>query len=88
MENKEITMAHLEAFRCTLIEDEKSPATVAKYSRDVQAFLLFTGGGEVTKEIVIRYKQQLVEKYAPASVNSMLAALIVFLKKSGAMTAW
>ena len=83
MDNKVITTAHLEAFRCTLIEDEKSPATVAKYSRDVQAFLLFTGGGEVKKETVIRYKQQLIEKYAPASVNSMLAALNRFFKEIG-----
>lgn len=83
MNNKIITTAQLEEFRCSLIEDEKSPATVAKYSRDVEAFLLFAGGGEVTKETVIRYKQHLIEKYAPASVNSMLAALNRFFKESG-----
>lgn len=81
MNDKIITTAQLEEFRRFLIEDEKSPATIAKYCRDVEAFLLFTGGGEVTKETVLRYRQHLIEKYAPASVNSMLIALNRFLQK-------
>lgn len=83
MNEKVITTAQLEEFRRTLIEDEKSPATITKYSRDVEAFLVFVGDSEVTKETVIHYKQQLIEKYAPASVNSMLAALNRFFKEIG-----
>ena len=83
MDNNKITMAHLEVFRSTLVEDEKSPATVAKYLRDVKEFLVYAEGVEVTKETVIHYKQHLIEKYAPTSVNSMLAALNRFFKEIG-----
>ncbi|MBE6969394.1 MAG: integrase [Ruminococcaceae bacterium] len=83
MSEKKITTAQLEEFRRKLTEDEKSQATIAKYCRDVDNFLLFAGDGVVKKEDVIRYKQHLIEKYAPASVNSMLAALNRFFKESG-----
>lgn len=83
MGNRVIEVAQLERFRNAMLEDEKSSATIAKYSRDVESFLAFAEGTEITKEVVIRYKQHLTEKYAPSSVNSMLAALNRFLKEIG-----
>ena len=83
MDNKRITPALITAFRNAMIHDEKSPATIKKYSRDVEAFMIFAGDSELTKETVIAYKQQLLERYAPASVNSMLAALNRFFKEIG-----
>lgn len=71
-------------FRSGLIADEKSAATVEKYLHDVRAFVAHVGlGGNVTKEVVIAYKQHLMERYAPSSVNTMLAALNRFFKELG-----
>ena len=63
-------------FRDFLVREEKSAATVEKYVRDVRAFLGFAGQAQVTKEVVMEYKQNLIEqKYAASSINSMLASL-------------
>ena len=68
------------AFHEHLILEEKSGATVEKYLRDVRAFSVFVGGRSVTKEVVMAYKQALLEKgYAVRSINSMLASLNSFL---------
>ena len=69
-------------FEHYLKEEEKSSATVEKYLRDVRCFLLFLGENDITKGNVLEYKGYLVQKYAPASVNSMLTALNCFLKFS------
>lgn len=70
-------------FRTVLFDDEKSEATIEKYLRDLDRFYSFANGMEITKEIAIRYKQSLIECYAPASVNSMLAAINRFFKEQG-----
>ena len=71
-----LSARHLTDYRTHLLEEEKSPATVEKYLRDAGAFAAYTAGKPVTKELVIAYKQQLVEKnYALRSVNSMLAGV-------------
>lgn len=74
----------IEEFRQYLEEEERSRATVEKYVRDVKMFFLFMGeNGEVDKTEVIAYKEYLITRYAAASVNSMLAAVNVFLKERG-----
>lgn len=56
--------------------DEKSAATIDKYTRDVKAFLKYCGGSPLTKEIVLSYKSLLQQQgYAVRSINSMLASL-------------
>lgn len=62
-----------------LNEEEKSQATIDKYIRDIRCFLEFLDGREISKEITIKYKDYLSGQYAPASTNSMLAALNSFL---------
>ena len=70
--NKEM----IKEFNIYLIQEEKSPATVEKYLRDVQAFQAFAKKREVTKEVVQNWKETLVKgSYAASSVNSMLASL-------------
>lgn len=78
-----ITKAHIMKFRQNLIEDEKSHATVEKYLRDLEKFSIFAGANPISKELTIRYKQQLLEQYTPTSVNSMLAAVNRFFKEMG-----
>lgn len=63
-----------------LREQEKSTATVEKYLRDVRAFSIYASGREVTKELVMGYKKQLLEKnYGVRSINSMLSSIHSFL---------
>lgn len=78
-----MNLTMLNSFRATLVSDEKSKATINKYLRDLETFFQFATGNVITKELVISYKQHLVERYAPASVNSMLAAINRFFKVQG-----
>lgn len=80
---KQMTKEQIMQFQNGLLEDEKSSATIQKYLRDIEKFFLFTKQEAVTKDMVIRYKQYLMETYKPASVNSMLAALNRFFKEMG-----
>lgn len=74
----------IEEFGSYLENEEKSPATLEKYLRDVRAFWHFAGEQHVTRELVRRWKDFLVErKYAVRSVNSMLASVNSFLQFLG-----
>lgn len=80
MEQQLLTEDAIRAFQDDLILEEKSGATLEKYLRDIRAFSAFAGERSVTKELVMAYKQYLLERgYAIRSINSMLA----YAKKSG-----
>lgn len=84
MENIMLTQNHIIMFRNYLEEQEKSAATIEKYLRDVRKFYLFMEQRYVSKELVIAYKQLLLnEKYAVRSINSMLASVNSFLQFIG-----
>ena len=84
MSERILTENDISAFQEYLVLEEKSGATVEKYLRDVRAFSVFAGGQNVTKEVVMAYKQSLLEKgYAVRSINSMLASLNSFLDFQG-----
>lgn len=74
-------------FECHLRDGEKSPATIEKYIRDVRYFLSFMSGFPeneiICKEHTLAYKEHLTARYAPASVNSMLTAMNLFLRFIG-----
>lgn len=74
----------LDLFRSRLIDDEKSEATLEKYTRDVEAFIRYVGiGSVITKDVTLHYKKHLIKKYAVTSANSMLAALNRFFREMG-----
>lgn len=76
MQNRILSEKDIETFQNHLLQEEKSTATMEKYLRDVRAFLVFSGQAAITKDLVMAYKQALVEKnYAVRSINSMLASL-------------
>lgn len=83
MKEKTLTQNRIRRFQHYLIREEKSPATMEKYLRDVNAFSRFASGRPITKELVIAYKQYLQQQgYAVRSINSMLASvssLLTFL---------
>lgn len=62
-------------------EAEHASATVSKYKRTIEDLMLWMGGREVTKELVVAWKEHILERnYAPATVNGMLTAVNVFFK--------
>ena len=66
----------IKEFANYLYREEKSAATQEKYLRDVQAFCVYADGTEITKELVVAWKKQLVDGgYAVRSINSMLASV-------------
>lgn len=80
----------IETFREYLISDEKSDNTIEKYMRDCIKFSEFSfqfsenENLKITKEIVIAYKNYLIEKgYTKRSINSMLCSVNAFLDFSG-----
>ena len=71
-----LSTEQIKAFANYLCREEKSTATQEKYLRDVQAFCMYADGNEITKELVVAWKKQLVESnYAVRSINSMLASV-------------
>lgn len=73
----------IQEYQIYLKEQERSSATIQKYAHDLYALLKFSGEGTLTKSILIDWKQVLIEKYAPASVNTKLAAVNGFLQFKG-----
>ena len=84
MDRVVINDRQMQAFAEYLKKNEKSAATVEKYTRDVRMFCAFTQGREIDKQAVMEYKAYLGSHYAVASANSMLAALNAFLQFCGA----
>ena len=75
-----IDQKKIEVFRRHLHSEEKSRNTIAKYVRDVKAFSDYAAGNAITKELVLDYKQHLIDvPYAVKSINSMLASVNAFL---------
>ncbi len=71
-----LSTEQIKEFAAYLCREEKSTATQEKYLRDVQAFYIYADGNEITKELVVRWKKQLIEDgYAVRSINSMLASI-------------
>ncbi len=72
---KKLTNEMIKDFKLYLYEEEKSDNTIEKYMRDIRFFMEWLKGCEFDKSVVLEYKRELIEKYAPASVNSMLSSL-------------
>ncbi len=75
---RKITNELIQKFKEYLIDEEKSASTLDKYIRDITAFMEWCKETGLSKSVVIEYKQDIVEKYAPASVNSILSSLNSF----------
>ena len=75
-EVRTLTQEQAAAFSRYLQGEERSAGTVEKYLRDIRAFTAWLDGRPVTKEAVSDWKAHLLEeRYAPVTINSMLAAL-------------
>lgn len=71
-----ITADLISAYGCYLKQEERTPATLEKYLRDVRAFARWLDGEAVTKEAVTGWKERLLaERRTPSTVNAALSAL-------------
>ena len=75
---RELSNEQILNFKNYLIEEEKSKATLEKYVRDIEAFHTWIGEKDLDKGCVLSYKAHLCEKYATASVNSILSSINSF----------
>ena len=78
-----LTVQSMKDYLTNLAEQERSAATLQKYAHDLNALLEYLADKPLTKTALIGWKEQLVEIYAPASVNSMLAAVNGFFNFMG-----
>ncbi len=73
-----ITQSKIDNFKTYLKQEERSNATQEKYIRDITKFFLVSKNKEVSKEMVLNYKNTLVNKYKIATVNSIISSLNSF----------
>ena len=76
MKHHTLTTKQLVAYTGFLRREERSAATVEKYSRDILAFAAWLGERPVTKETVAQWKERLIKKHvSPATINAKLSAI-------------
>lgn len=76
MNERILTAEQVDAYSGWLRQNERSPATIEKYLRDVRAFARWLKGQPVTRERVTAWKACLQAKHrAPATINAALSAL-------------
>ena len=73
------TTLELKSYIDYLHQEERSTNTIEKYVRDLRTFFSFLCGSEIDKAAVLAWKEELIQHHAPASVNSMLAAVNGYL---------
>ena len=77
-----VTERTVEGFRRELLRREYSRGTAESYVRSIRAFARWSGGA-VDRGLVLTWKVQLTARYAPATVNAMLAGLNRFFDFAG-----
>lgn len=66
----------LKEFEEYLIQEEREKATIGKYLRDAECFLGWLGNRELSKKLVVLWKEELTEKqYSPITINGKLASI-------------
>ena len=76
MDERTLTLEQIMAYGGYLRTEERAPGTIEKYLLDARSFAVWLDGAPVTKENATGWKEQLrAQGYAPATINSMLAAL-------------
>lgn len=79
-----ITQTDIDDYCASLIADERAAGTIAKYRRDLTAFACWLDAQLATKETAAAWKAHLLNRrYAPRTINSMLAAVNGFFRFMG-----
>ena len=73
---RELTPEQIHSYVDSMRREERVPATIRNYLRDIHSFTAWLAGQAVTKELVAAWKAHLLaEGRAPATVNTKLSAL-------------
>ena len=83
MRKVKLTEKDVKNFVVRLKDDERSKNTIKKYVRDLRKLITFLDGRRLDKELMLEFKQSLIETHEPTGVNSILAAISTFLKYNG-----
>ena len=76
MREKQLDHDVMDRYRNYLLQEERSPSTIAKYLRELRSFAARLDGRAITKEAAAGWKEHLLAQgQAPATVNSKLSAL-------------
>jgi Site-specific recombinase XerD len=80
--NRKISQKSIETFVSCLVQEEKSSATIAKYTRDIEKLRKYAKNREITKALMIEYKKYLYDtgKYKTTSINSFIIAANRYLE--------
>ncbi len=70
-------------FKDILYNDEKSQATIDKYVRSIERLSKFLEGRDITKEMLIRYRDELLKTCMAQTVNGALSAINAYLDYCG-----
>ena len=79
----DLTDKAIRRYALHLREQERAPATVQKYVQDLTALWDWLAGRPLTKAALIEWKESLSASHAPATVNSMRAAVNGFFRFMG-----
>jgi site-specific recombinase XerD len=82
---RKITEELLEQYKVSMYEQEKSKATIQKYMCDLKKMVKYVGNRELSKLLVIEYKEYLrnEKQYKTSSINSFLVAANRFFEYMG-----
>lgn len=79
-ERRIIRDSFIKEYEMWLYQNEKSAGTIAKYRYYLKQLQEFANGNEISKELVILWKECLKKRLSPATVNGVLAALNGFFR--------
>ena len=80
---RKITKHLISLYKTHLLEEEKAPATIEKYIRDVTTFCIWVKKEKLDKTVILNYKRHISQSFAPASVNSMISSINSFFTFNG-----
>lgn len=75
MEKHTISDSLINTYCSWMGQNEKSRATIRKYQYFLEQFQAYAGNREITKNLVLSWKEALKKRFAPVTVNGALAAL-------------
>lgn len=78
-----VTITMIDRYLTHLREQERSAATLQKYRHDLNELCGYLHNAPLNKSALIDWKDLLISKYAPATVNSMLIAVNGYLRFYG-----
>ncbi|MCD8324747.1 MAG: tyrosine-type recombinase/integrase [Clostridiales bacterium] len=82
-----ITREDIEAYRDYLCENERSVATVTKYMAAIEDLFSYLNGRAPEKPVILAYREQLLAKRTPQTVNGAISAINGFLSFIGCESA-